>query len=931
MKSCHRNSLLRKLVLSSFILFTYGDIAFADSLLWKGNDITNPTLWNTDTTFNWFNSGTTLADAFSTSDDVLFNDDNDLTSPILVAIQSPVSPSGTTFDNDTKDYSVSGAAINSGDLTFSGEGIVTLASSFGGSGNLTVNANALVYLNAANSYTGTTSITDGLVELGNNSALGTTAGGTTISGTGTLDIKARALGTEAFTISGEGSGNGAITNTGAQQLNAISQLTLAGNAAIGATGRWDLRNTPSLNMGGFTLTKRGSNTVFIVDAAVSNPGNIDIAEGALGLQGSTPLSGGSASHTLTIRSGAFLHFYRSSATLNWKMALEDSTRVYSEQATATTQNNWSGPIEIAEGGTTVFETNTPSGGANAGLMSVSGIISGVNAGFEKKGTSSLTLTNANTYTGLTTVTAGSVIVKHAAALGTAARGTTVNAGHVGIDDGITVSGEAITINGTGANNFGSLQGTSGTSEWQGNVTIGSANPRIGVNAGTFTVSGVIDSAGQPHGITFRPNNAGTATLVISGANTYLGRSWFITGSNLVRLAGGNDRLPVGTDLFFGANGTSGNLDLGGQNQSVAGLTTISGTANGIRSTDPATLTVNNASPAMFSGAITGQASLTKSGAAAMSLRGANTTSGNITVNSGGALEISTPVAASTQTGGISVTLDSNVVTVASTAGLAVGQSVTTTGGTGAIGANRVIASIIDATTFTTSQTASATGNPNSISFGALTGGRFTFHPAGNGISNKITGSGTAEIKGSFDINLTGADLSNGNEWTLVDVATASYDATTFTIGGFNEGPEGTWTRSDGDNTWTFRQSTGKLTLGTAGGYASWAADHTGGQGANLDFDNDGVENGIEYFLNSTTPGFTPSPSSFTGNTATWINGGNMPSSDYGSRYFIQTSSDLATWTPVLAGDSNLNNTAGSLSYTLNAPDKRFIRLVVIPE
>ena len=522
-------------------------------------------------------------------------------------------------------------------------------------------------------------------------------------------------------------------------------------------------------------------------------------------------------------------------------------------------------------------------------------------------------------------------MKNATALGTAAAGTTVNAGHVGIDDGITVTGEAITINGNGANFFGALQGNSGTSEWNGNVTIGSPGPRLGVNAGEFTVSGVIDSAGQPYDITFRPNNSGSATLILSGANTYLGDTYLLTGPNVVRLAGGDNRLPTGTDLFFGLSGTSGNLDLNGQNQTVAGLNTVSGTANGVRSADPATLTVNNAAPAMFSGAMTGKVNLTKSGAASMALRGANTTSGNITVNSGGPLELATPVAGSTQTGGISLTLDSKVVTVTSTAGLAVGQAVSATGGTGTVGGNRVIASIIDATTFTMNSPATATGNPASITFGALTAGKLTFHPTDNGVSNKLTGAGTADLKATFDINLTGADLTNGNEWTLVDVATANYDAATFTVTGFTESPEGTWKKVDGSNTWTFTQGDGKLKLATAGGYASWADTHVGSQASNLDYDNDGVENGIEYFLNTTTAGFTASPSSFTGNTATWTNGGNIPSSDYGTQFYIQTSPDLVNWTKVLDGDSILNNTAGSVSYTLNGTGKQFVRLVVIPD
>jgi hypothetical protein len=64
---------------------------------------------------------------------------------------------------------------------------------------------------------------------------------------------------------------------------------------------------------------------------------------------------------------------------------------------------------------------------------------------------------------------------------------------------------------------------------------------------------------------------------------------------------------------------------------------------------------------------------------------------------------------------------------------------------------------------------------------------------------------------------------------------------------------------------------------------------------------------------------------------TWTNGGNIPSSAYGSKFVVQTSTDLVTWTPVAGVDPNLSNTAGSVSYTLPpSAGKLFVRLVVTP-
>ena len=117
--------------------------------------------------------------------------------------------------------------------------------------------------------------------------------------------------------------------------------------------------------------------------------------------------------------------------------------------------------------------------------------------------------------------------------------------------------------------------------------------------------------------------------------------------------------------------------------------------------------------------------------------------------------------------------------------------------------------------------------------------------------------------------------------------------------------------------------------GTGSAYESWATVRAGGQAANLDYDNDGVTNGVEFFMNA-APGFTANPG-LVGNTVTWANGGNIPSSDYGSKFVVQTSTDLVNWTDVPAsGDANLVNTSGSVAYTLTGPGKKFARLKVIP-
>jgi hypothetical protein len=118
-----------------------------------------------------------------------------------------------------------------------------------------------------------------------------------------------------------------------------------------------------------------------------------------------------------------------------------------------------------------------------------------------------------------------------------------------------------------------------------------------------------------------------------------------------------------------------------------------------------------------------------------------------------------------------------------------------------------------------------------------------------------------------------------------------------------------------------------VVLGTGLSYGSWAANNAGGQAANLDWDNDGVPNGVEYFMNA-APGFTSNPTLDATNKVTWINGGKIPSADYGTQFVVQTSTDLATWEDVFEG--NLDTNDGSLSYIVTGEGKQFVRLKVTP-
>lgn len=111
-------------------------------------------------------------------------------------------------------------------------------------------------------------------------------------------------------------------------------------------------------------------------------------------------------------------------------------------------------------------------------------------------------------------------------------------------------------------------------------------------------------------------------------------------------------------------------------------------------------------------------------------------------------------------------------------------------------------------------------------------------------------------------------------------------------------------------------------VGTGASYADWANANVGGQAANLDFNNDGVPNGIAYFMGATGHATNPVPNA--SRTVTW-----PMSATFTGSYEVQTSSDLLNWAPASPQPSPAG---GYLSYTL-APGsgKHFVRLLVTPD
>lgn len=266
-----------------------------DDLIWRGNDGTNPTFWDT-TTSNWFNGAS--ADVFTNGVDSVTFDDSAVGAS--VDLQTTVSPTSMTITG-SKDFSFTGASGISGSTGINKSG----------TGRTTIQTN--------NSFTGIVNITGGVLHAANNNALGDDAGNTVVNG-GALDITGSNLAGEIVHIQGAGSdGRGALYTDGLdalgggdQQLHAVVQ---DGDATIAAyydgaddeftvnDYRWDLEDGLGLNSfwtgNGHDLTKLGRGTASINQVGEMNVPNVNIQQGILLWQGSTTSSGA----TVTIGNG----------------------------------------------------------------------------------------------------------------------------------------------------------------------------------------------------------------------------------------------------------------------------------------------------------------------------------------------------------------------------------------------------------------------------------------------------------------------------------------------------------------------------------------------------------------------------------------------------------------------------------------------------
>ena len=586
-----------------------------------------------------------------------------------------VSLTGGTLDLGGNAIGAAGALI--GTVTLGGGTLKNVTEINAGAAVAKTTAGTLI-LDGTNTYTGATTVSAGTLQVGAGGATGSIGAGAivdnaalafnrsgslavtnAISGTGTVSF----AGGGTFTLSGANSYAGATTIAGATVVAGTGSLAgtpsfaltggtlTAADAKSGATLSLDASSAASFSVAGLTLgavTNANSTTANALNFT-ANSGTITLAS----LSGAGKTTFGSAATIIAggITGGTVTVIGTLTANVTGGTVVADSiTGTVSGSAnvtiTGTASSLTSGTLTLGDNAVTVTSISGGNVVLGTGALTVNagtqtGVISGTTGSVVKAGAGELILQGANTYTGVTNVTAGKLTVSSlgdgvaASSIGAAplvpanlllGAGTTLN--YVGSgensDRGFTLdTGVTLTAGGAGALAFSSaaqvaFSGTTATRT----LTLD------GANTGANTFNAV--ATGSP----LDANKINQ--LIKNGVGT-----WVIAGGSAVKSTAELDVNGGVLGLGAGVMPLAGKLVL-------AGATTVrweAGNADDFSATmhlaSGATPTLNvGANNVTFGSSLTfdgGTAvSLTKTGAGTLTLAASNAgVAGGFTLTSGG--------------------------------------------------------------------------------------------------------------------------------------------------------------------------------------------------------------------------------------------------------------------------------------------------------
>ncbi|CAN5562426.1 hypothetical protein BH11PLA2_BH11PLA2_04700 [soil metagenome] len=571
---------------------------------------------------------------------------------------------------------------------------VNIAGIMSSTGGLTKSGLGTLTLSAANTFSGATIVSAGILELTNSLALQNSPLDTLNS---TMGDSSNGLQTalSALTIGGL-TGNKNLADvfvTPAGGYSGVSALTL-NVVGTGVASTRTYSGAIADGLSGMTLTKIGSG-VQVLNTANSYTGATTISAGGIIVGANDAL--GTVAGITTVAAGTGLGL---SGGINYSTS---ETIVGSGTGTAA---NPAGPFTVGQRG---FVQSVSGNNTFAGAIQINA------TGLSRLGTqdgASLTLsgpiTMASGTTGVTVLfrvgnTDGDFVTltNSGNSWDTATQLFTGNAGtgsgvRLGVTNALPIAIPVNTFSGAGAGTTLDLAGFDQEVNGLGNAANGalritnshaSATSVLTLNTTTadidFGTAGVIlDGATAAIQVVKK----GSFSQTLQGANTYTGGTLIQNGS--IILTTGNDRLATVGAVTLGDTGTTGKMVLGNattaSNQTLAGLTAtgLGGSVVGAHPANNSVLTLNIASSSSFGGTLGGAGTnennlaLTKTGAGTLTLTGPNTYTGPTAVNAGTLL--------------VGVSGVGSLGTTTVTVGGATATATPTLGGTGTIGGTVII-------------------------------------------------------------------------------------------------------------------------------------------------------------------------------------------------------------------------------------------------
>jgi autotransporter-associated beta strand protein/predicted outer membrane repeat protein len=497
-------------------------------------------------------------------------------------------------------------------------------------------------LSGENTFTGGTTVFEGILTIGNHSSLG--LGRVEIDFGAMIQLQGSIAVENELTISGSGvNGLGAIQSF--VGLNSITHpITISDDTTIGSVAQLDLSGINGVN----------KNLAFTGDGTVKVTGVVDLGMGSMTFEGpgSVTLKNSSVTSGATVNGGVLSIENEQALGSNQAKILNGQLEIAGNlslinQVTLGAQNsfgeiklklgeaNLMGPIalnndaniEAVEGLLTIASGITGTHAVNFkgdGDIHVNGTIQTTSVSYEGDGT--LTLSANNRYTGATSVIQGVLVAEHNSAL-SSSQATVYSGGELQLKGGIAIANDLI-LSGSGVDDLGALNSESGNNSCSGSITI-AADTTIGstsslalntirgahelnfVGAGNTTISGSILGASDvsfegPGTLTLQSNNS-IGNIVVKGGVLNVQNS---------RSLGTGDAVIDHGELKLEGNGLLFNnpLTLGTSNSS-GDLTNVSGSNeySGPITIESDSMIHTNGGLLKLSGPITGSSSLLFSG------------------------------------------------------------------------------------------------------------------------------------------------------------------------------------------------------------------------------------------------------------------------------------------------------------------------------